>query len=303
MPALRRRLPLLGLLLAATASQAQPVTYAELAPLLQTRCVLCHSGSNAPLGLRLDSIAGLLAGSQRGPVVLAGKPQDSELLQRLTGSRQPRMPMTGPPFLSDAEIALFERWIADGLPAGSEAAGAGSTPASPPPPASGAVVTYAQVAPILARRCAKCHAAQGLMGPPPEGLRLTSYAETLASSERARVVPGAPEASELLRRIRGQARPRMPYDGPPWLDEAEIALIATWIEQGARNAEGQPAPSPSGARLRLHGTLGANWTLDGLPLRVNAGTRIDKSPRPGDYVQVRGHWSAGNVEVERLRRR
>lgn len=165
-------------------------------------------------------------------------------------------------------------------------------------------VTYAEIAPILASRCAKCHAPQGLMGPPPEGLILTSYAETLASAERARVVPGAAEASELLRRIRGQARPRMPYDGPPWLDEAEIALIAAWIDQGARDAQGRPAASPNGARLRLHGTLGANWTLDGLPLRVTSGTRIDKNPRPGDYVQVRGHWSAdGTVEVERLRRR
>jgi len=234
-------------------------------------------------------------------VALAGKPQDSELLQRLTGTRQPRMPMTGPPFLGNAEIALFERWIADGLQAGGEPP---APAAVAPAQSSGGPVTWAQVAPLLARRCTKCHAPQGLMGPPPEGLRLTSHAETLASGERARVVPGAPEASELLRRIRGQARPRMPYDGPPWLEEAEIALIAAWIEQGARDAEGQPAPSPSGARLRLHGSLGANWTLDGLPLRIAPGTRIDKSPRPGDYVQVRGRWSEdGAVDVERLRRR
>lgn len=301
MPAALRRLALLILLLVPDFGQAQPVTYAEIAPILQARCVLCHSGASAPLGLRLDSLAGLRAGSQRGPVALAGKPQDSELLLRLSGARQPRMPMTGPPWLGEAEIALFERWIADGLQPGAE------PPATVPAPSAQSgdgPVSWAQVAPILARRCAKCHAPQGLMGPPPEGLRLTSHAETLASGERARVVPGAPEASELLRRIRGQARPRMPYDGPPWLEEAEIALIAAWIEQGARDAQGQLAPSPSGARLRLHGSLGANWTLDGLPLRIAPATRIDKSPRPGDYVQVRGHWSAdGAVDVERLRRR
>lgn len=52
------------------------------------------------------------------------------------------------------------------------------------------------------------------MGALPEGYLLSSYAATLASGERARVVPGNPVASELVRRIRGQARPRMPYDGP-----------------------------------------------------------------------------------------
>lgn len=294
-----RRL-LLPLLLGPAAALAQPqaVTYAEIAPILQARCVLCHSGASAPLGLRLDSLEGLRAGSQRGPVALAGKPQDSELLLRLSGARQPRMPMTGPPWLSAAEISLFEQWIADGLLPGTEPA-----PSTAPASGAGGPVTWTQVAPILARRCSKCHAAQGLMGPPPEGYRLTSHAEALASGERARVIPGNAEASELLRRIRGQARPRMPYDGPPWLDEAEIALIATWIEQGARDAESRPAATPAGARLRLHGTLGAGWTLDGLPLRVGTGTRIDKSPRPGDYVQVRGRWSGQEVEVERLRRR
>ncbi len=292
---------LLPLLLGPAAALAQQaVTYTEIAPILQARCVLCHSGASAPLGLRLDSLEGLRAGSQRGPVALAGKPQDSELLLRLSGARQPRMPMTGPPWLSAAEMSLFERWIADGLPAGAEPAAAAPAPLAQ---TVDGPVTWTQVAPILARRCSKCHATQGLMGPPPEGLRLTSHAEALASGERARVIPGAPEASELLRRIRGQARPRMPYDGPPWLDEAEIALIAAWIEQGARDAEGRPAATPAGARLRLHGTLGAGWTLDGLPLRVGTGTRIDKSPRPGDYVQVRGRWSGQDVEVERLRRR
>lgn len=302
MPIVRRLLPLLPLLFAATAAPAQPtVTYAEIAPILQARCVLCHSGASAPLGLRLDSLEGLHAGSRRGPVALAGKPHDSELLLRLSGTRLPRMPMTGPPWLSAAEIALFEQWIADGLQPGT-APTRDEAPPSPSPAVDGRV-TWTQVAPILARRCSKCHAARGLMGPPPEGYRLTSHAETLASGERARVIPGAPEASELLRRLRGQARPRMPYDGPPWLEETEIALIAAWIEQGARDAEGRPAAAPAGARLRLHGTLGVGWTLDGLPLRVDAGTRIDKNPRPGDYVQVRGRWSGETIEVERLRRR
>jgi len=51
MPAALRRLALLILPLVPGFGQAQPVTYAEIAPILQARCVLCHSSASAPLGL------------------------------------------------------------------------------------------------------------------------------------------------------------------------------------------------------------------------------------------------------------
>ena len=279
-------------------------SYADIAPILAQRCVMCHSGAAASLGLRLDSFDGVVKGSERGPVVKAGDPSGSELIRRLKGVSQPRMPMTGPPFLSDGEIALFESWVASGLSKG--AAAATKPPVEPAAgrPAAGQAVTYLHVAPILATRCAKCHAEKGLMGAAPEGYRLTSYESTLATADRVRVVPGRPEASELVRRIRGQAFPRMPFDGPPYLSDDEIRLIEAWVAQGARDAAGKVAPNPAGAAVRLHGTLQPGWRLDGLNLAVGAHTRIDKSPRPGDYVEVRGFLDeASGVRVERLRRR
>jgi hypothetical protein len=96
----------------------------------------------------------------------------------------------------------------------------------------------------------------------------------------------------------------MPFDGPPWLDDKEIELLETWIAGGAKNTDGVPAAFVPGADVRLHGTLGDGWTLDGLELSVGAGVRLDKSPRVGDYVQVRGKLAAdGNIRVERIRRR
>ena len=284
-------------------SPAAQTTYDDIAPLLAARCVLCHSGPSAPLDLRLDSYDAAVKGSQRGPVVRAGDVQGSELMKRLTGTSQPRMPMTGPPFLSEAEIATFERWIAGGLARGTAAAPA-PAPAPAARPKPGEPVTYAHVAPIFATRCAKCHTDHGIMGAPPEGFRLTSYEFTLSATDRARVVPGQPLASELVRRVRGMAEPRMPFDGPPFLSEDEIRLIEAWVAQGARNAEGSPAPQPVGARVRLHGILGEGWQLDGLPLAVTSGTRIDKRPRPGDYAEVRGSIGpTGEVVAERIRRR
>ena len=294
-----------GLLVAAVAQPQANTTYAEVAPILAQHCVMCHSGPAAPLELRLDTLEGVLKGSAKGPIVKVGTPDDSELIRRLKGTSLPRMPMTGPPFLSAEEIATFERWIAGGLQAGTTAAAAApGAVVTLPRPQPGDNVTYLHVAPIFASRCAKCHTENGLMGPAPEGYRLTSHEATLSAADRVRVVPGNPDASELVRRIRGQARPRMPFDGPPFLTADEIRLIEDWIAQGARNAEGVVAPVPAGARVRLHGRLEAGNRLDGLALDIGPGTRVDKDPMPGDYVEVRGRLDdSGRVIVERLRTR
>lgn len=297
---------LLAAAVAPAAAQTAPVSYADLAPLFNARCVMCHGGGAPIAGLSLDSYEGLLGGSAGGPVVVAGDPGASELVRRIRGESLPRMPMTGPPFLSDEEIAAIERWVADGMPEGAAKAAAEPAPAATADaePAAEASVDYRRVAPIFAARCVKCHTDGGLMGDAPEGFRLTSYDEALASGDRARVVPGSPSASELLRRVRGQSLPRMPFDGPPFLSEEEIALVEEWIARGAPDSEGRAAAVPAGAKVRLHGTLASGAMLDDLPLVMTTSIRIDKSPGPGDYVQVRGRVTPeGTIRVERLRPR
>ncbi len=295
---------LAGVALPGPGAHAQPTdTWATLAPLLAERCVMCHNASAAAAGLRLDSLEGLKKGSTRGPVVQAGNPAGSEIVRRVKGSSLPRMPMTGPPWLADADVARLERWISAGLPEGTPTAKA-DTAAATLRPAPGQPVTWVHVAPLLATRCAQCHTDNGAMGPPPEGYRLTSYEATLSTADRARVVPGQPGASELLRRVQGHSRPRMPYNGPPWLSAEDTQLIADWIAQGARNAQGLPASVPVGARVRLGGTMDAQGRLDGLPLHIGPGARVDKMPRAGEAAQVRGKvGEGGRVEVERVRGR
>jgi len=293
------------LLIAPAAHSETAPTYSNIAPILAEKCVMCHSGQAAAAGLRLDSFDAIMKGSSTGAVVKSAQPEASELIRRIKGISQPRMPMTGPPFLSDSEIALFERWVAGGLIKGEATAVKSPQQKLKQRPGTGEPVTYLHVAPIFAKRCAKCHTDNnGLMGPAPEGYRLTSYASTLSSRDRVRVVPGKPDASALVRHIRGQSRPQMPFDGPPYLDDDEIRLIEDWVTQGARNGEGVKAEIPAGAKVRLHGKLGTGGQLDGLDLIIGSRTRIDKNPRPGDYVQIRGHLDRnGNVQVDRLRRR
>lgn len=297
----RPAIPALALILAIIPllTHPQEPTYDQVAPIFAARCVLCHNGPAAPRGVRLDSLAAILAGGERGPIAEPSDPEGSELLRRIRGTSLPRMPITGPPFLSEEEADLIARWVAAGLPSGDSAVALGPTVV--PPPAEGPP-TFAQVAPILATRCAKCHTDNGLSGPPPEGYRLTSHAEVVSATDRLRVVPGRPEASELVRRIRGQALPRMPFDGPPFLSDDEIRLIEDWIAAGARDTQGEPAALPLGARLRLHGTLTGRWRLD--DLEVHTDTDIRKGPRNGDYVEVRGRLGPdGSVRAERIRAR
>ncbi len=89
-----------------------------------------------------------------------------------------------------------------------------------------------QVQPILARKCFPCHGPDKSEG----GLRLhkreTAFGTT--DSGETAIVPGKPDASELIKRITSDDESlRMPSKGKP-LPAEEIALIRDWIAQGAK---------------------------------------------------------------------
>lgn len=101
----------------ATPAAGDPPTWADVNPIVTKHCVMCHSAQGAGLGLRLDSYAAAIAGSKDGPVLLAGDPEQSELIRRLKGISKPRMPFLSYP-LPDAEIELIVRWVEAGMPEG-----------------------------------------------------------------------------------------------------------------------------------------------------------------------------------------
>lgn len=276
-------------------------TFRDVAEILNDRCVKCHSGEGAPLGLSPDSLANLGSGSWTGPIATPGDPEESELVRRIKGISQPRMPFDGPPYLDEAEIALIERWVAAGMPAGE---GPPRVTQARSVPGPGEPLLFADVEPIFLQRCIKCHSDTSILGAPPEGLRLTTRDLILAGGDRVVVVSGNPGASQLVRRIRGQSQPRMPFDGPPFLNDEQIRLIVEWIEQGAPDSDGVDASLPVGARLRLEGTLTGRWSLDDTPLTVTSNSRIDDSPEIGGRVEVRKVVGEdGSIVVTRLRRR
>jgi hypothetical protein len=79
-------------------------------------------------------------------------------------------------------------------------------------------------------------------------LRLDRRASVLEGGDSGpALVPGQSGASLLLRRVLGTTGKRMPMDGPP-LAEADVALIRTWIDQGAPwPADSSPARQAAAA--------------------------------------------------------
>ena len=97
-------------------------------------------------------------------------------------------------------------------------------------PAETAVVFSTQIQPILARNCQGCH--QG--GAAPADLHLDSVAGVLQGSVSGKVIiPSKSSESLLYQRISDKTGVGMPPTGRS-LPDAEIALIRTWIDQGAK---------------------------------------------------------------------
>lgn len=87
----------------------------EVRPIFAARCYACHGPETQQNGLRLDSLAHVLKGSNYGPVVTPGKSSESRLIRRLVAKERPQMPYGGPP-LSQAEIGTITKWIDAGAP-------------------------------------------------------------------------------------------------------------------------------------------------------------------------------------------
>ena len=88
------------------------------------------------------------------------------------------------------------------------------------------------IKPILNRKCIHCHGGVRQNG----GLSMMSREEMLrpADSGKPAVVPGHPENSELIRRIKStDESERMPLEAAA-LSPAEVALMERWIRQGAK---------------------------------------------------------------------
>jgi WD40 repeat protein len=93
---------------------------------------------------------------------------------------------------------------------------------------------YKDVRPIFQQHCNGCHQP----AKPSGGLVMTARAELLkkGESDKAAVMPGQPDASNLLAQILPHEgkKPLMPRNQEP-LPDRDVALIKKWISQGAKD--------------------------------------------------------------------
>lgn len=87
----------------------------QVVPILRNHCAECHMGENRKGGLSMNTREALLAGSENGPIVEAGKAEESVMIEALrSDDKVDRMPPKGPR-VAPEDIEIVRRWIDEGL--------------------------------------------------------------------------------------------------------------------------------------------------------------------------------------------
>jgi mono/diheme cytochrome c family protein len=105
-----------GALFAAPLDNPQAVEFFEkhVRPVLASKCQSCHGPKRQQGGLRLDSRAALLKGSDNGAVVVPGQPDKSLLVKAIRYDGDVQMPPKGK--LSNEAIVHLTEWVKMGAP-------------------------------------------------------------------------------------------------------------------------------------------------------------------------------------------
>ncbi|MEO6314858.1 MAG: c-type cytochrome domain-containing protein [Chitinophagaceae bacterium] len=93
------------------------VVYADMVkPIIETKCMSCHSSKKAKGELVMETVALLMKGGKHGALWTNGQPETSLLMQRihLPETEKKHMPPAGKPQLDDEETAIFLQWIKSG---------------------------------------------------------------------------------------------------------------------------------------------------------------------------------------------
>ncbi len=195
-----------------------PVFETDIQPLLRARCFRCHGDQARKADLDLRTSAGILKGGESGPVVVPGKASESRLYEMV---HQGKMPLGKKDKLAPAEVEMIRRWIEAGARFPSQTG------------LSNTAVTQHDVIPILLRRCTVCHGRSQREA----GLDLRTKASILRGGKSGpAIVPGKPEESLLLKKVRsGEMPPRrriIEVSVKP-IEPAEIDTLTKWIAAGA----------------------------------------------------------------------
>jgi len=175
-----------------------------IAPLLQARCGACHNPERRKGKLVLVTSEGLRAGGRNGPVFVAGRSDQSEMLRRLRlpPDDEDHMPPVEKPQPTAAEIETLAAWIGAGAPftgpvegLDAKAAPGTSAPAARP---TGALAPPADPAALAALRAALVHVEPAEPGDNLLWIDAAGAAETLDDARaRELLEPLSAQVAEL----------------------------------------------------------------------------------------------------------
>jgi hypothetical protein len=204
--------------LCAQGGTGAPTFEKDVLPIFSTYCFTCHGKSSPELGLDLRTAASVLRGSHNGRVIEKGSPGDSRLLQKVSMHLMP--PPAFKSTVPDADVETIRRWIE---------AGAQSEASDEIPEAARRQISRFEneIQPIFNANCTACHGGES----PQSGLSLTSLAGLLKGGKHGPVISeGFSDKSVLIRQLSRGAMP--PPGAGKALDESQVELIRTWIDEG-----------------------------------------------------------------------
>jgi cytochrome b subunit of formate dehydrogenase/cytochrome c5 len=193
--------------------------WTTIGAILEKECATCHNGSVA--GLDFTTYAGTMKGGKDGAVIKPGDPENSLIVQKVSGN-------THPGKLSPAELEALKTWIADGA----SETGEGAAVTAPAPGAATEDVWTGGIDQLINAKCAMCH-----VNTTSGGLSLKSYADALKGGQDGpAIVPGDPDKSVLV-----QIQQKGGHPGQ--LTPDELNRVIAWIKAGAPETAGASAPT------------------------------------------------------------
>lgn len=97
----------------AIAQDGKKISFEQVRAILRKHCVTCHNSNELRGGLDLSSLDAIEAGSDSGPALIPGKPEESLLWLVSAHQADPKMPPNSPR-IPQREIDLLQRWITEG---------------------------------------------------------------------------------------------------------------------------------------------------------------------------------------------
>ncbi len=87
----------------------------KVRPVLAEQCYKCHGPEKQKAALRVDSRAAILKGTDDGPVIVEGKPEESSFIKSLRHEGDSKMPEKADK-LPDEQILALTEWVRMGMP-------------------------------------------------------------------------------------------------------------------------------------------------------------------------------------------